>query len=401
MNCDNTELVEVSIPFLPIKKDMLRDIIERHNSLPISKLKVSKYIGDTIGKTIEEKDLLTVILKVPKEIKEGLTDGTLIRKGGIIVTSDKHQVRKWLVEQKSVSKAGSIVFNAIGIAESLLLDNKLKEIQQSLEKVLAYQQARYESLLPNAIDFLKKAAGTNSDENRNEYMNKAIDYLVNARNESQKLIDSLIQKNHCELIESRKFLAWNNNNYKQMSHNVNEIIALSRHIAVCYELEISAHVKAGESRIGDESRVELINFISDVGEYVQFFSHENVDYEKLNLVVRQKSPLPQSALLKNIRYGDNYQSLLCHANHTLKNNPIANIARAVARKYGGDRFEQAMDNKITFATPENDLQIIINKIDKSASAELEYVMLSNIDDLLPIDFTDDKLNSSIQITNVG
>ena len=105
--------------------------------------------------------IIEVLLEVPKEVFDGLRTGEYIRKGGVIVTKDGHQIVAWLKDVKDIDSTAIAAINpTVAVAVLALaagffvickkidtimchinnIEQELQEIKETVEDINVFQQ---------------------------------------------------------------------------------------------------------------------------------------------------------------------------------------------------------------------------------------------------------------------
>ena len=348
-------------------------------TLPISKLRSIEYAFKSIQK-YTGKNTLVVAFEVPKKIQQGLRTGEYIRKGGVIVTSEKGQVVKWLKEGKNISKLSTVVFSAIEIFSEIALNEKLKQIQHQLDEIAEYAKAKHDTLIPMAHESLRHAILSSIPSERTNFYHKAELDFQKAQNEMQLFAQNRIHKIHIELIKFNNARLSNVNNLKNICNNLNELIHISKGVAHCMEGRVAINTELGNIDVATDIKLKLVDFLSNVGEYTEYIIEGNSDYYALEFVKQlqtdSSSKIPSNKITARIK------------RFTLKDlqfpHPITGPLKVAYDALYRKRFHKAKD--VSNESDSNFGEKLLNK----------HLQLSQIEDvrIMVVNYTDEILKDS-------
>ena len=255
-----------------------------HNNLfPLNKLRNVKHIIKVINQIPIEKSL-KVVFDVPVHINEGLKTGRYIRNGGVIVQKEGKQVVHWLKEGKKITRFGNVVFQAVEIFSEIALNEKLKQIQEQLNEITDYVKARHHALIPSATENLRHALLTSDKHERKRLLSLAEKDLQTAKMEMKEFVKFRVEENHQKLLNFDKAWIHNDTEAKSIAHNINEILTLSQGISFCAQTQINIYEHLGDIAIAEDVRVQSLDYLSSVLQYVGFFLTTEEKYGDLDLV---------------------------------------------------------------------------------------------------------------------
>ena len=158
---------------------------------------------------IKKSKNLIVEFKVDKGIKEGLKNGSYLRKGGVIVKKSDNTVVKWLEEVRfaKAGKALNIATVAIDILSEVALNEKLKEIQNQLELIEEYSEAEHwKSFLDGRSTLLAAARIKEKNDHRKELLYDARRSFESAKSKNIVLLKKKKDKINelCEKFDTAK-----------------------------------------------------------------------------------------------------------------------------------------------------------------------------------------------------
>lgn len=146
---------------------------------------------------------LKVVFDIPNDIRLGLKTGEYIRKGGVIV-NNKGQVVKWLNDGKLVKESGQVIENisniariaesAINIATVILLNEKLKQIQETVLSIDENVEILSFNNLLSANDLLRRSEGIVDKQIQISELSTARNHYVQANNIYKQKINKALEK---------------------------------------------------------------------------------------------------------------------------------------------------------------------------------------------------------------
>ncbi|MGA2402139.1 MAG: hypothetical protein ABSG91_10575 [Syntrophobacteraceae bacterium] len=246
-------------------------------------LKLLRHILEKVGKGGK----LVVQFDVPKAVANGLKTGVYIRKGGVIVTSERNKVVHWLKEGKSLKRIGSavtILTFLIDLWSEYALNDKLKQIQEQLQRMEGKIDAEYFARFRSAHDSLKNAFGAVDEDNRVTWFRKSIELFQDARNETFHRLLEIVKKNHAEYIAFHTSRLRNTEELLNIYNNLRSIQDHSDRISHCYRAEARIHERLNEFGNAARLRLEVLDFHLEACEYLMFFGVGGSSYHDLGIV---------------------------------------------------------------------------------------------------------------------
>ena len=282
MDAEENDLQKVSYE-LTFPQETVLNKARTDPTLPISKLRSVEYALKSMQRFVG-KDVLLVSFDLPKRIQLGLQAGEYIRKGGVIVTSDKKQVVQWLREGKKVSKLGTLAFSTLDIVSEIALNEKLKQIQNQLVEIEKYVKARHEAFIPMAHESLRHGLLSSNPSEKANFFQKAESDFQKAQNEMLIFVQDIVRANHIELTNFNESRYSNVNDLKEICKNLNDLMRLSKGIAHCMEGRIAINTERGNVEVAADIKLKLVDYLTNVGEYADYFIEGNCDYTGLEFV---------------------------------------------------------------------------------------------------------------------
>ncbi len=274
--------------------------------------------GAQHGKIVVEFD-------VPAAVKAGLETGEYLRQGGVIVTADGHKVVHWLREGRAIGhlgQAATVLFVLVNFWSEHVLNKKLQEIQQQLDRIEAHLKARLSALFREAHEYLREATRASNDQNQLAWLHKARAKFKTARNETTELLQNKTKEIHTELESYYTSKFYNTGELERIFSLLGEANSMGKQIAHCYQAESRILDALGEFACAEELRVETLNFQLCLDEYLSFFLDEVPQYRQLEFV--QTLTLDCS----KIPVAENQGRLLDHMRHVGRGFSLSGIIGA-------------------------------------------------------------------------
>ena len=240
-----------------------------------------------IVEKVAQHGKIVVEFDVPAAVKAGLETGEYVRKGGVIVTSAGHKVVHWLREGRAIRHIGhaaTLLFVVVDIWSEYVLNKKLKEIQQQLDRIEAHVRARHFALFRDAHEYLGEALRASKDQNRLQWLHKAGERFKTARNETTELLKDKTKEIHKELESYYTSRFHNTGELERIFSLLSEANSMGKRIAHCYQAESRILDALQEFACAEELRVEALNFQVCLDEYLSFFVDEGPAYQRLEFV---------------------------------------------------------------------------------------------------------------------
>jgi len=244
----NQDLIKKDDDFVSfdIKAEMLRAVekmdknvsISDNKSTPLS-IRQNTWIP-RLCQEIKKSKKLIVEFKVDKGIKEGLKNGSYFRKGGVIVKKSDNTVVKWLEEVRfpKSGRALNIATVAIDILSEVALNEKLKEIQNQLERIEDYSEAEHwKSFYDGRSSLLAASRTKENNDHRKELLYDARRSFESAKSKNIVLLNKKRDKIN-ELC--KKFDAAKLDNHKvalNILKKTQEIFPVLSLIVQCYRAQ--------------------------------------------------------------------------------------------------------------------------------------------------------------------
>jgi hypothetical protein len=255
------------------------------SSFPVS-LNNARLVPQLLSKMTHGSKLV-VEFEVPQAIKMGLESGQYIRKGGVIVTSEGHQVVHWLKEGKALRQVGmavNVLCIFVDILSHILLNEKLKQIQVQLDRIEDKVDAQLYHTFVTAHEALKAAQNATEPGYRIELFKKSRYYFMEARSKSRLELGKKAERIHKELlrfdgswIANKKELA---SIYRMLEH-VGDLMDTISH---CYRAEARICEILGEIPSAEALHREALNFQAASCEFIDWFLNGEKSYSELEFV---------------------------------------------------------------------------------------------------------------------
>jgi hypothetical protein len=260
-----------------IKADMLRAVEKMDKNFSSSdnkrtslSIRQNTWIPRLIQEIKKSKNLI-IEFKVDKGIKEGLKNASYIRKGGVIVKKSDNTVVKWLEEVKLAKsgKALNIATVAIDILSEVALNEKLKEIQNQLERIEEYSEAEHwKSFLDGRSALLAAARIKEKNDHRKELLYDARRSFESAKSKNIVLLNKKKDKIN-ELYE--KFDAAKLDNHKvalNILKKTKEIFPVLSMIVQCYRAQAKIYEQLDDLANAEAMSREALEVQADIYEYL-------------------------------------------------------------------------------------------------------------------------------------
>ena len=254
----------------------------------------SKDAGSTFPVSLKNEGLVSELFsriaaefEVPEAIKTGLETGQYLRKGGVIVTADGQQVVHWLQEGRVVRHVGmavNVLSFFLDVLNQILLNNKLKQIQDQLDKTEDYLKAEHYSTFLNAHSSFKAALKATEIGYQIKLFQDARRYFQEARNKSFVLFREKAKKVHNELLSFDGRWIDNKQELSVIYHTLGEMADLTDRISHSYRAEARICEALDEIPSAEELHNEALNFQAASFEFIDWFLNGEKDYSDLELV---------------------------------------------------------------------------------------------------------------------
>ncbi len=230
---------------------------------------------------------LAVEFEVPEAIKTGLETGQYLRKGEMIVTSDGQQVVHWLQEGQVVRRVGmavNVLSFFLDVLNQILLNNKLKQIQDQLDKTEDYLKAVHYSTFLNAHSSFKAALKATGSRYQVKLFQEARRYFQEARNKSFVLFREKGQKVHKDFLSFDDSWIDNKRELSAIYDTLGEMADLTDRISHSYKAEARICEALGEIPSAEDLHNEALNFQASSFEFIDWFLNGEKNYSDLEFV---------------------------------------------------------------------------------------------------------------------
>jgi hypothetical protein len=167
-------------PFVDILE---KDLSKPENSLPASVVTDALRVLSRFRKS-------TVELEVPREIAREIASGKLFRDGGVVRDS-AGKIRSLLKDPSKIgklAKGSALMFALVDLAQSLLLNERLKQIQEQLQTVSDKVDSLMHSKLHSAFEEARQIPHYYNPADRRKRVHSALNNLSEAVPALQRLI---------------------------------------------------------------------------------------------------------------------------------------------------------------------------------------------------------------------
>jgi hypothetical protein len=155
------------------------EILEKDFQNPSSGLS-PQLITDAI-KTLSRFKGTNVEVVVPREIAKEIASGKLFRDGGVVRDS-AGQIRKILKDPKAAGKllkGPAVMFALVDLAQTVLLNEKLKEIQEQLRSIENKVDQLVQGTINRGFEEARQIAHYQKPAERNKRVHSALDFISN------------------------------------------------------------------------------------------------------------------------------------------------------------------------------------------------------------------------------
>ncbi|MCR4322050.1 MAG: hypothetical protein NUV74_17160 [Candidatus Brocadiaceae bacterium] len=271
---------------------------------------------------LKNKHIINVNLEIPKKIYEELRDGKVVRVGGALKHPTKNVFRKHLKEIKpsavrKLTKATNMVFFVTDVFESVLVDQKLRDIMNTVKEIDLKLEAQNRGAFLSAIE-----------QSRELYL------IQNEEIKRQKIILVLDKLSYCEHLFTviyenkwKEYIKLDNsykNDFKSRLTNTSELKkmceigkALPEYleiIALCKIAQVRLWEMLGQYVLAKEKAFNLVSFLSEkidnykdnFGDYalsIKLGSHSRLFGEFWDMCTWDAGGLHREKRLKNIKDG--------------------------------------------------------------------------------------------------
>lgn len=156
------------------------DILEKDLQNPETGI-APHLVTDAI-KTLARFKSTYVELEVPRELAKEIASGKLFRDGGV-VRDGAGQIRKILQDPKAAGKllkGPAVMFALVDLAQTVLLNEKLKEIQEQLQSIEDKVDQLVEAKITSGFEEARQIAHYQKPAERNKRVHSALSFITEA-----------------------------------------------------------------------------------------------------------------------------------------------------------------------------------------------------------------------------
>ena len=237
-------------------------------------------------KQLKNKHIINVDLEIPKELYKQLGAGKIKRVAGALKHPQKHTFIKHLQEVKpskvkKLSKVANIAFVALDVLESVIVDQKLKEIIEIVKEIDLKLDAQNRGALKSAIEQIKDLHLVQSPETKQQ----KILFIQNGLSYCEHLYTSIYEN------KWNKYIELNNKYAKSKITNSSELNELRKlgiaipdalePIIICKVAQTKLYEMQDEYVLAQDKAFNLVTFLTDrLSDYKNAFDDNALNYKK-------------------------------------------------------------------------------------------------------------------------
>lgn len=275
---------------------------------------------------------LKIVFDIPNDIRLGLKTGEYIRKGGVIV-NNKGQVVKWLNDGKLVKESGQVIENisniariaesAINIATVILLNEKLKQIQETVQSIDENVEILSFNCLLSANDLLRRSEGIVDKQIQISELSSARKHYTDANNIYKQKINKALEKaskhreEYFSKFEFNKYPILINPiiaNKIKKSLDQKQIKKMNKELGIAFEyvkVVILSYMGISKSYYLQNEKMQAVNVLEELQEFLVEF------YDQISFYTDQKAIFDMEAKLHKLSISSIFNKLNKKNNSTI------------------------------------------------------------------------------------
>lgn len=223
-------------------------------------------------KNLKNKHIINVNLEIPKKFYEELRDGKVVRVGGSLKHPTKKVFRKHLEDIKpsgvhKLTKATNMIFFVTDILGQVLVDQKLRNIMNTVKEIDLKLDAQNRGAFLSAINQARELHSIQGDEElKKQRINSVLgelsgcEYLFTVIYENKWKEYIELDNSYCNSIKSR---LTNASELKKMCRIGKEMSEYLEIIVLCKIARIRLWEMSGQFVLAKEKAFELVSFLCE------------------------------------------------------------------------------------------------------------------------------------------
>lgn len=236
---------------------------------------------------LKNKHIINVNLEIPKKFYEELRDGKVVRVGGSLKHPTKNVFRKHLEDIKpsgvrKLTKAINVVSFATDVLGQVLVDQKLRDIMNTVKEIDLKLDAQNRGAFLSAIGQARELYSIQGDE---ELRKQRINSVLGELSGCEYLFTVIYENKWKEYIKLdnsyRTSLLTNTSELKKMCKIGKEMPEYLEIIALCKIARIRLWEMSGQPVLAKEKAFDLVSFLSEkIDNYKDSFGDHAMSIKK-------------------------------------------------------------------------------------------------------------------------
>jgi hypothetical protein len=279
-------------------------------------------------------EIIKVIFDIPRNIQIALDSGEYIRRGGVIVDK-KGKIVMWLRDGHLINESGQIIEkignfariaeSAINIATVILLNEKLKQIQMTVQSIDENVEILSFNNLLSANDLLRRSEGIVDKQIQISELSTARNHYVQANNIYKQKINKALEKaskhreEYFSKFEFNKYLVVGDpiiyvSSKIKKSLDQKAIKKMNKELGIACEyvkVVILSYMGISKSYYLQNEKGAALNALQELQEFLVKF------YDQISLYINQKAIIDMETKLRKLSINSIFNKLNQKNNSTI------------------------------------------------------------------------------------